>query len=55
MLGLERIGDLKMKYLQDQQNGFIGINIFSYWFIPSTNSSEDKIATERANEFYIGW
>ncbi|XP_075664234.1 beta-glucosidase 11-like isoform X2 [Castanea sativa] len=40
---------------QDKQHGFIGLNVFSYWFIPLTNSTEDKIATQRANDFYLGW
>ncbi|GMY38322.1 beta-glucosidase 11-like isoform X27 [Fagus crenata] len=44
----------KQRY-QDKQNGFIGLNVFSYWFVPLTNSTEDKIATQRANDFYFGW
>lgn len=35
--------------------GSLGLNVFSYWFIPYTNSSEDVIATRRANAFYIDW
>ena len=37
------------------QHGFIGLNIFSYWYIPYTNATEDVIATQRANDFFIGW
>ncbi|GMQ00092.1 hypothetical protein CsSME_00047318 [Camellia sinensis var. sinensis] len=44
----------KNKY-QGRQQGFIGINVFAYWYIPSTNATEDVIATQRANDFYIGW
>lgn len=33
----------------------IGINIFSYWLVPATDSPEDLVATQRGNEFYIGW
>ncbi|KAL7259667.1 hypothetical protein ACSBR1_005536 [Camellia fascicularis] len=44
----------KNKY-QGRQQGFIGINVFVYWYIPSTNATEDVIATQRANDFYIGW
>ena len=40
---------------QGSQRGFIGINVFAYWNIPSTNATEDLIATQRANDFYIGW
>uniref|UniRef100_A0A2N9IWR6 Beta-glucosidase n=1 Tax=Fagus sylvatica TaxID=28930 RepID=A0A2N9IWR6_FAGSY len=42
----------KQRY-QDKQNGFIGLNLFSYWFVPLTNSMEDKIATQRANDFLL--
>ena len=45
----------KLWVMQDKQNGFIGLNVFSYWFVPLTNSTEDKIATQRANDFYFGW
>ena len=41
--------------MQDKQHGVIGLNVFSYWFIPLTNSTEDKIATQRANDFFLGW
>ncbi|XP_022731532.1 beta-glucosidase 11-like [Durio zibethinus] len=44
----------KNKY-QDKQHGFIGLNLFSYWYVPLTNTTEDIIAAERANNFYVGW
>uniref|UniRef100_A0A2P2JV87 Beta-glucosidase 11 isoform X1 n=3 Tax=Rhizophora mucronata TaxID=61149 RepID=A0A2P2JV87_RHIMU len=44
----------KKKY-QDKQHGFIGLTLFIYGFVPLTNSTIDAIATERANDFYIGW
>ncbi|KAK9281422.1 hypothetical protein L1049_004324 [Liquidambar formosana] len=44
----------KKKY-QDKQHGFIGLNVFAYWFIPLTNTTEDAIATQRANDFFVGW
>lgn len=40
---------------QARQHGFIGINIFAYWFIPLTSKTEDVLATQRANDFYVGW
>ncbi|XP_050289332.1 beta-glucosidase 11-like isoform X29 [Quercus robur] len=46
---------LYRKRYQDMQHGVIGLNVFSYWFIPLTNNTEDKIATQRANDFYLGW
>ncbi|XP_058227514.1 beta-glucosidase 11-like isoform X2 [Rhododendron vialii] len=44
----------KNKY-QGKQKGLIGINIFAYWLVPCTNATEDVIATQRANDFFIGW
>ncbi|XP_050289336.1 beta-glucosidase 11-like isoform X33 [Quercus robur] len=46
---------LYKKRYQDKQHGVIGLNVFCYWFIPLTNSTEDKIATQRAKDFYLGW
>ncbi|XP_076890210.1 beta-glucosidase 11-like [Bidens hawaiensis] len=37
------------------QHGFVGINVFAYWFEPYTNTVEDLKATERAQDFYVGW
>ncbi|KAJ4969264.1 hypothetical protein NE237_015965 [Protea cynaroides] len=44
----------KKKYLA-KQKGIIGINIFAYFLVPFTNTIEDTRATQRANDFYIGW
>ncbi|PIA61401.1 hypothetical protein AQUCO_00300734v1 [Aquilegia coerulea] len=44
----------KTKY-QDKQHGFVGLNIFLYWFVPLTNRTEDVMATQRANDFFVGW
>ncbi|XP_050289326.1 beta-glucosidase 11-like isoform X24 [Quercus robur] len=44
----------KEKY-QDQQHGFIGINLFAFWLHPLTNKTKDVIATQRAKDFLIGW
>lgn len=41
--------------MQEKQHGYIGLNLFAYWFVPFRNTTEDAIATERANEFYLGW
>lgn len=41
--------------MQAAQQGSIGINVFAYWFVPYSNSAVDVIATQRANEFYVGW
>ncbi|KAB8396280.1 hypothetical protein FH972_024822 [Carpinus fangiana] len=44
----------KEKY-QDKQHGFIGINLFAYWLVPLTNTTEDASAFRRAMDFLIGW
>ncbi|PIA61404.1 hypothetical protein AQUCO_00300735v1 [Aquilegia coerulea] len=44
----------KRKY-QGKQHGFIGLDLFVYWFIPLSNTKEDVMATQRANDFYHGW
>lgn len=41
--------------LQEKQHGVIGMNIFTYDFVPLTNSTEDTTATERTKAFYTGW
>ncbi|XVE59820.1 hypothetical protein DITRI_Ditri05aG0077600 [Diplodiscus trichospermus] len=35
--------------------GFIGINLFSNWFIHLTNRTEDTSAVQKANDFLVGW
>nr|BAO04179.1 hypothetical protein [Delphinium grandiflorum] len=44
----------KTKY-QAVQHGFVGLNLFTYYFIPLTNTTEDIMATQRSNDFYLGW
>ncbi|KAJ9696511.1 hypothetical protein PVL29_008634 [Vitis rotundifolia] len=46
---------LYWKKYQNKQHGFIGINVFAMWFVPLTNTTEDIIATQRAQDFYLGW
>ena len=41
--------------MQDQQHGFIGINLLAFWLLPLTNKTEDVIAARRAMDFQIGW
>ncbi|XP_002523072.2 beta-glucosidase 11 isoform X1 [Ricinus communis] len=43
----------RRKY-QGMQFGFIGINLLLFHFVPLTNSTEDVLASQRANEFYVG-
>ncbi|KAI4382167.1 hypothetical protein MLD38_008165 [Melastoma candidum] len=40
---------------KEKQKGLIGINLFGYSFAPSSNSTEDIAAVQRAKEFHFGW
>ncbi|MCD7462649.1 hypothetical protein HAX54_049031 [Datura stramonium] len=42
------------KYKSIQQ-GFVGINVYSFAYLPYTNSEADVNAAQRALDFYIGW
>ncbi|KAG6505132.1 beta-glucosidase 22-like [Zingiber officinale] len=44
----------KSKY-QAVQKGWMGINVYTFWFYPDTNSSADIAATQRTIDFYVGW
>ncbi|CAL9000649.1 unnamed protein product [Prunus brigantina] len=46
---------LYKKNYQDKQRGFIGINLFAFWFFPRTKTIEDELATQRGFDFYFGW
>ncbi|KAJ4868169.1 Beta-glucosidase 3 [Raphanus sativus] len=40
---------------KDKQHGSVGITLFAYWMVPFTSSEEDKIATQRAKDFFLAW
>nr|XP_009417732.1 PREDICTED: beta-glucosidase 22-like [Musa acuminata subsp. malaccensis] len=44
----------RTKY-QAIQNGRIGLNVYSFWCYPMTNSRLDFQATQRSLDFLIGW
>ncbi|KAK1294049.1 Beta-glucosidase 22 [Acorus calamus] len=44
----------KRKY-QAKQNGWIGMNVYTFWMAPFTNSTADIRATKRSFDFQIGW
>ncbi|KAJ0471542.1 putative beta-glucosidase [Helianthus annuus] len=46
---------LYRKKYKATQHGFVGINIYAFWYEPNTNTTEDLKATERAHDFYVGW
>ncbi|CAH8305340.1 unnamed protein product [Eruca vesicaria subsp. sativa] len=47
--------NLYKKHYQHKQQGSVGISIYTYGATPLTNSTEDKQATARLNDFFIGW
>ncbi|KAK9051827.1 hypothetical protein SSX86_028455 [Deinandra increscens subsp. villosa] len=48
------VGLYRTKY-QGKQKGNIGIAINAVWYEPISNSSQDKLAAERAQSFYMNW
>ncbi|XP_056169108.1 beta-glucosidase 11-like isoform X2 [Syzygium oleosum] len=46
---------LYQKKYQSIQKGYMGLNLLSFYFVPCTNRTEDVIATQRANDFFLGW
>ncbi|CAL5210847.1 unnamed protein product [Lathyrus oleraceus] len=46
---------LYRKKYQVKQQGLIGLNLLVFGLIPLTNTSEDIIATQRTQDFNIGW
>ncbi|KAM0852523.1 hypothetical protein ACQ4PT_051697 [Festuca glaucescens] len=44
----------KEKY-QPMQKGVVGINVYSYWSYPLTNSTADLEAAQRCKDFLFGW
>ncbi|KAG8663525.1 hypothetical protein MANES_01G218250v8 [Manihot esculenta] len=45
---------LYRKKYQGKQLGLIGIHLFVFGAFPLTNSTQDVLATQRANEFFVG-
>ncbi|XP_027349087.1 beta-glucosidase 11-like [Abrus precatorius] len=46
---------LYRKKYQGMQHGYIGFNLLTFGLVPLTNTSEDVSATQRAQDFLIGW
>ncbi|KAH1214579.1 Hydroxyisourate hydrolase [Glycine max] len=44
----------RRKY-RDQQHGYVGISVYTFGFIPLTDSEKDKAASQRARDFLVGW
>ena len=46
---------LLLKTQTTPQQGWIGIVLQSYWFVPLSNRKSDEKAAERAIDFILGW
>ncbi|XAR58445.1 hypothetical protein NMG60_11013836, partial [Bertholletia excelsa] len=55
LLAHASVAKLYRKKYQGKQHGFIGMNLYVFSFRPYTNTTEDVLATQRANEFFHGW
>ncbi|XP_027365305.1 hydroxyisourate hydrolase-like isoform X2 [Abrus precatorius] len=44
----------RTKY-KDRQHGFVGISVYAFGLFPLTNTEEDRIASQRVHDFYVGW
>ncbi|KAF8021412.1 hypothetical protein BT93_G1753 [Corymbia citriodora subsp. variegata] len=47
--------DVYRKKYQQKQHGSIGLSFNVMWFVPKTNSTADIEATQRAQDFQLGW
>lgn len=55
LLAHNSAASLYRKRYQAKQQGFIGLNLIVFHFLPLTNSTEDISATKRARDFFTGW
>ncbi|KFK42638.1 hypothetical protein AALP_AA1G021300 [Arabis alpina] len=55
LLAHASVTNLYKKHYKYKQHGSVGISIYTYGTVPLTNSVEDKQATDRLNDFLIGW
>ncbi|XP_048139249.1 beta-glucosidase 11-like isoform X2 [Rhodamnia argentea] len=46
---------LYRKKYQNIQKGYVGLNLLSFHSVPATNKTEDVIAAQRTNDFFMGW
>ncbi|OMO71965.1 Glycoside hydrolase, family 1 [Corchorus olitorius] len=55
LLSHATVADIYKKNYKDKQNGLIGISLDVMWYEPDTNATEDIEATQRAQDFQLGW
>lgn len=49
------VADIYRKKYQRRQQGLIGVSFDVIWFEPASNSTDDIEATQRAQDFQLGW
>ncbi|XP_028785597.1 beta-glucosidase 40 isoform X1 [Neltuma alba] len=49
------VADIYRKKYKSVQGGSLGIAFDVIWYVPATNSKEDIEATQRAQDFQLGW
>ncbi|KAK8947142.1 Beta-glucosidase 22 [Platanthera zijinensis] len=55
LLAHAKVVNLYRTKYQDNQNGQIGMNFYSFWVYPTSNSSDDIEAAQRVFDFQFGW
>lgn len=40
---------------RNKQQGFVGISVYTFAFLPQTNTEKDMLAVHRVNDFIVGW
>ncbi|KAJ6718366.1 BETA-GLUCOSIDASE [Salix purpurea] len=49
------VADIYRKKYKAKQQGSLGISLDVIWFEPATNTTDDTEATQRAQDFQLGW
>ncbi|KAL4304423.1 hypothetical protein GQ457_10G028760 [Hibiscus cannabinus] len=55
LLSHAAVADIYRKNYKDKQNGSIGMSLDVKWYVPVTNATENIEATQRAQDFQLGW
>ncbi|KAF4360070.1 hypothetical protein G4B88_000694 [Cannabis sativa] len=55
LLSHATVVDIYMKNYKSKQKGSIGISLDVMWYEPASNSTTDVEATNRAQDFQLGW
>ncbi|KAH7858676.1 hypothetical protein Vadar_026570 [Vaccinium darrowii] len=55
LLSHATVADIYRKKYKAKQRGAIGLAFDVIWYEPATNSADDLVATQRAQDFQLGW